>query len=131
MTTRRHPVRPSYKLRITPEAIAAFRRMESARFRCTCPRIDWDGKYWERPEPCAACNRWWVAHKVLHDELGLPPWQWPAFEYPDALCPYPDGCEAAKQWQRKHDERLEALALYAALVQAAKSTDPANDPFRA
>jgi hypothetical protein len=42
--------------------------------------------------------------KMLHDELGLFPWQWPAFEYPDALCPYPDGCEAAKQWQRKRDE---------------------------
>ena len=120
MSTVRHPVRPPRKMRITPEAVAAFRQMESARGRCTCPPVDWEGKYWERPEPCAVCERWWLAHKVLHDALGLQPWQWPAFEYPDAVCPYPDGCEAAKHWQRRRDERPEAFELYEALVEAAK-----------
>jgi hypothetical protein len=112
MTTVRHPVRPLRRMRITPEIIRAFKEMESTRGRCTCT----PGKEGD----CAACEQWWSAHSVLHSALGLRPWQWPAFEYPDAVCPYPDGCEAAKHWQRRRDERPEAFELYAALTEAAK-----------
>jgi hypothetical protein len=98
MTTKRHPIRPPGRLRITPEVVAAFRTMESARLRCTCK--EGDNAY-----SCPACRRWWRAHNVLHDGLGLPPWQYPAFAYPEE-------CEREGRPER-HD-------LYAVLVEAAK-----------
>ena len=32
---------------------------------------------------------------MLHRALGCRPWEWPCIEYPDAECPYPEGCVAA------------------------------------
>jgi hypothetical protein len=83
---------------ITPEAIEAFRRMEAA------------------PDSEA----WGVAHHDLHRALRLPPWEWPAIEYPDEGCPYPAGSHAARHWQECRDRRPEAFELYRALVEAAR-----------
>jgi hypothetical protein len=62
---------------------------------------------------------WTEAHGRLHSALGLPPWEWPAIEYPDAVCPYPAGCHAAIEWHKRRKERPHAFALFAALVEAA------------
>lgn len=86
------------KSHITPEAIAAFRRMEVARSKCTCPTIDWDGNYWDRPDECPTCEEWWAA---------------------DEKCPYPAGCFAAQEWKSDRDRRPEAFELYRALKKAA------------
>lgn len=120
MTTTRTPIGRTSKSKITPEAIEAFKRMEVANCKCTCPPVDWDGKYWESIENCPACEEWWAAHNVLHGLLGLKTWWWPAFEYPDATCPYPAGSHAARQWQRNRDARPEKFELYRALQEAAK-----------
>lgn len=119
MSTKRTPLGRRQKSHITPEAIAAFRRMEVARSKCTCPTIDWDGNYWDRPDECPTCEEWWAAHSILHDELGLLPHAWPAFEYPDEKYPYPAGCFAAQQWKSDRDRRPEAFELYRALKKAA------------
>jgi hypothetical protein len=99
MGTTRTPIRPQRKFRISPAAVKAFRRMEAAH--------DWG-------------DQWWSAHSELHDELHLPPWHWPVFEYPDAECPYPPGCYAAEYWQRNRDEHPERFELYRALKEAAE-----------
>ena len=70
-------------------------------------------------EAATTDDAWAAAHSDLHRALRLRPWQWPAVEYPDAECPYPAGCAAAKNWQRRRDERPEAFALYRALRDAA------------
>lgn len=116
MPSKRTPVGRPPKSRITPEAIAAFKRMETARDGCTCSQ---DG--WAIGGDCPACEEWWAAHSVLYDSLGLKPWQWPEFEYPDATCPYPAGYHAARQWQRDRDEHPEKLELYRTLQEAAKA----------
>jgi hypothetical protein len=100
MPTTRTRVSRRMRQRITPEVIEAFRIMECARRQCACTDAD-------HPYSCPACRRWWRAHSMLHYALGLPPWQFPAFAYPD---------ERAEQPER-HD-------LYAALVEAAKRADP-------
>jgi hypothetical protein len=82
---------------ITPAAPDAFRKMEAA--NCTS-------------------DDWWAAHSILHDELKLYPWEWPAFEYPDEKCPYPAGCRAAERWQKERDSRPEAFELYRELCEA-------------
>ena len=119
MATKRTALGRPSRVRITPEAIAAFKRMEVARYQCTCPPIDWDGNHWDRPDECPACEEWWAAHHILHAELGLFPHQWPAFEYPDDECPFPAGCFAAEQWKRDRDRRPEAFELYRVLKKAA------------
>jgi hypothetical protein len=98
MPTKRTPLRRDMRRKITPEAVEAFRRMEAA----------------------AEADEWWEAHSVLHKELALPPWRWPAFEYPDAVCPYPTGSPAAKNWQANRDGSPEAFELYRALKAAAE-----------
>ena len=55
---------------------------------------------------------------MLHDALGLKPWEWWAFEYPDAECPYTDGCFAARRWHADRAARPEAFELYYALKAA-------------
>ena len=100
MPTKRQPkIRRTHRV-ITDAAIAAFRRMEDA---------DTD-------------DEWWEAHSVLHKELYLPPWEWPAFEYPDEECPYPVGSYAAKHWQQCRDNRPQAFELYDELMKAARGS---------
>ena len=60
------------RAKITPEALEAFRTMQRLERRCTCE--DDDGE-------CPACQEWWQQHSILHDELRLKPWQWPAYEH--------------------------------------------------
>jgi hypothetical protein len=81
---------------------------------CSCDPIDWEGAYWKR-QLCPACEVWWEHHSILHDELRLRPWEWPAIETPGALPCYPEGSPAALAW--KPD--LEAQARYRALEKAA------------
>ena len=122
MTTKRKKMRRGLKppTTFTPEVIAAFRLMESA--RCTCPPIDWDGEYWKRPPPCEGCEQWWDNHNLLHRALRLPPWQWPQYKSPGDECPYPAGCYAANHWHRRRAENPERFELYAALQAAADKT---------
>jgi hypothetical protein len=120
MSTKRRPIsRKRTPPTFPPVVLAAFRRMQSV--RCTCPPIDWvtPGAYFKRPPRCAGCDAWWADHSVLHRALKLPPWQWPAFEEPDAACPYPAGCFAAGQWHRRRAEHPERFELHAALKVAA------------
>ena len=94
MTTTRTPIgRAPRAAQITPRAIAAFRKMQRLEMKCTCAP-DWEGKYFEH-EQCRACDQWFRQHRILHGELNLQPWQWPAIENPDAVSPYPPGSEAA------------------------------------
>jgi hypothetical protein len=114
MPTTRTPIgRGPSKPKITPAAIAAFKRMQKLEAACTCKPIDWEGKYWEREE-CKACEQWWEEHSILFHELKLPPWEWPAIERPDACSPYPKGSRADQSW--KSD--LAAQVRYRALEQA-------------
>jgi hypothetical protein len=91
MTTKRTPIARPQRSRITPVAVAAFVAMEDA----TTDE--------ERND----------AHSALHDALGLKPWEWPAIEHPDSVCPYPAGSAAARHWP-------EAMKLYEALKEAAQ-----------
>jgi hypothetical protein len=120
MTTTRTPIGRPPITQITPKAIAAFREMQKLEPRCTCPPIDWDGKYWQQHDDCAACKQWRGQNSVLCDELHLAPWQWPAYQRPDAVAPFPEGSPAAKSW--KPD--LEGQERYRALERAAAKVTP-------
>jgi hypothetical protein len=125
MTTTRTPIRRASKSRITPVVIALFKQMEELSTKCTCPPTDWvtPDAYWkDSGDDCPACEEWWDLHERLHNMLDLPICQWPAFEHPDAQCPYPAGCYAAEDWHKRRAsiERAAALELYAALKKAAE-----------
>jgi hypothetical protein len=123
MTTKRTPInRPPRGDRFTPAALAAFEKMLALEERCTCEPIDWKGAYWEHEE-CRACARWWRYHDLLCDELRLKPWQIPAVESPDAVCPYPAGSQAAAHCKPKLEAQARYLALAAALY-ASKTVTP-------
>jgi hypothetical protein len=83
---------------ITPAALEAFKRMEAAK----------------------TDDEWWAAHSILHKELGLPPWEWPAFEIPGAECPYPAGSHPAQHWADTRARRPQAFELYRALARSAQ-----------
>jgi hypothetical protein len=94
MPTKRTPINRATKTRLSPIALDAFRRMQTA------PTDD----------------EWWSHHSILVRELRLKPWQWPAVEHPDAQCPYPVGSYAAQHWQ----PNLKAQARYRELERAAR-----------
>jgi hypothetical protein len=106
MSTKRTPIRRDTRMRLTPEALAAFRTMRTLAARCTCQPLDWSGEFWRRRR-CNACDGWWAAHNVLHRALALKPWEWPAVQDPNETCPYPAGSYAAARWRL--DERAVAL----------------------
>jgi hypothetical protein len=110
MSMTRTPISRDKRRHFTPEIIAAFKVMERARRRCTCPP-NWDG------DDCPACERWWAAHKILRRALRLPLWQWPAIETDEN--PYPAGGYQAEWWQRDRAANPERFELYAALKEAA------------
>ena len=83
----------------TPEAIAAFKRMEAAE----------------------TDREWWDAHAVLWHEVGAKVWEWPCFEDPRDECPYPPGCEAARRWHEMRARWPERFELYYQLVEAARA----------
>ena len=80
MPTKRTPINRSPRAKITPAALEAFRVMQRLERRCTCKGDDSD---------CPACVQWSQQHSILHSELGLTPWQWPAYEHPDEAEPLP------------------------------------------
>lgn len=114
MTTNRIPIGRPPVTQITPKAIAAFRKMRRLEARCTCEPIDWGGKYYEH-EQCKTCEQWWEQNAILCSELRLKPWEWPAYERPDAESPYPEGSEARKN----HKPDLAGQARYRTLEQVA------------
>jgi hypothetical protein len=67
-------------------------------------------------------------HSILHRELRLPPWEWPAYEIPGEPCPYPAGTHAARHWADTRARRPEAFELYRALVEAARSAQLQKEP---
>ena len=103
MTAKRTPIRRPPRRHIRPAAIAAFRRMQALEEQCTCTPTN---------DECPACVEWWRLHDLLHDELRCKPWQWPAIEHPNDVCPYPPSTGAAQWWQQ-------AQALYRLLDEAA------------
>ncbi|WP_192733921.1 hypothetical protein [Bradyrhizobium sp. OAE829] len=103
---------------ITPLAISTFEKMRA--IECACVPRDWAGKYWVHTQ-CSGCEQWWDLHSTLWDELKLRLWEWPAFEDPNATCPYPAGCCAAERWQKERYGRPEAFELYVALCKASKA----------
>jgi hypothetical protein len=105
--------------KLTPAALAAFRKMRKLERQCTCPEIDWAGEYWKR-QRCAACDAWWEQHSILHEEMHCAIWQWPCVENPNAVSPYPEGSFAAKNW--KPD--LEAQARYRLLLSRSRKAKP-------
>jgi hypothetical protein len=102
---------PQDETKITPAALAAFRRMRKLERQCTCPEIDWQGEYWKREE-CPACAAWWDAHCELHQALRCEVWEWPCIEHPDAVSPHPAGSQADRDWRPD----LPAQARYRALL---------------
>ncbi len=85
------------------------------RIRCTCAPRDWaPDQYWKRQE-CNGCRRWWNLHSDLHDELGLKPWQWPAFVNPVADTNYwPEGSYMWEHWVPNEEGRAMWRLLEAA-----------------
>ena len=62
-----------------------------------------------------ACDERQRPHGELHSVLGLKPWEWPAYQHPESVCPHPAGSHAAQHWKR--DER--GVELYRKLKEAA------------
>ena len=100
---------------ITPAAIELFRQMQE--LKCTCAERDWDGEYWKH-ETCPGCNEYGRLSTQLESELKLAPWE--NITDPRAQNPYPEGCYAARRWQRDRDERPEEQELWRQLEVAAK-----------
>jgi hypothetical protein len=85
--------------------------------KCTCPPIDWKGKYWERHE-CPGCERWWSLHSRLAQLLpGIRPWHWPVIQSPRVQGPYPEGSHAAAQWSPNETAQARWRELEAALAE--------------
>jgi hypothetical protein len=102
MPTKRTPINRPLRTKVTPEALAAFRTMQRLERRCTCKDDNND---------CPACVQWGEQHSILHSELQLKPWQWPAYEHPDdAELPSPE-----------HGDPGGPAARYRMLKQAVKS----------
>jgi hypothetical protein len=107
--TKRNPIRRPTVQQISARAVelyGALRRASRARrgaIDCT------NAKSGYCTTKCRACQAWYDAHDVLHTELRLKPWEWPALP----RCPFPPGSAAAREWhpgdaQRELQERLEA-----------------------
>jgi len=100
----RTPLSRPQRRRFSLEALAVFRKLRRVR-GCTCPPIDWEGKYWERGEPCAACRRYKELHSQLfHAWPDVRPWYWPIVERPDAPSPYPSNHGGNAKWHEMHRE---------------------------
>ena len=69
MTTKRRPVRPPGRMKITPAAVAAFREMQALEKYCDCQHRCRDSD----------CKKWDEQNDILRHEMGLPPWEWPTY----------------------------------------------------
>jgi hypothetical protein len=127
-TTRRPIGRGPSSPRITPAAIAAFRKLqqlEKSGVACTCEPIDWAGEYWKLKPTCAACQQQQQQlaelEAVIYDELNPRLKLWETFlENPAARSssPYPEGSYADLHWKNHPD--LGAQARWRALEEAAR-----------
>jgi hypothetical protein len=95
VTTKRTPINHATKTKISPAAIAAFRRMLELEEQCTCPTLTWE-QHFTNHDRCKACEIWQKQNSFLCRELRLEPWEWPAYQHPDATAPYP---ELANRWK--------------------------------
>jgi hypothetical protein len=69
MTTKRTPIRPPGRTRITPAALAAFRQLQRIEEEgCDCRRCKDDD-----------CAEWDRLNEVLRDEMRLYPWEYPTY----------------------------------------------------
>jgi len=121
MPTRRIPIGRTRKRVFTPEILAAFRHLVEIfeTSDCTCPPIDWEGKYWERGPICAGCLAYDEAESELVGLLDLKPWE--RLENPHMESPYPPDSPAAKA---KPDESTQqGIALWHRLEKAAAEED--------
>src|SRR5690242_20030019 len=85
---------------ITPRAVALFQAMLPLESRCAC--IDGFA-------PCVACTEWGQLHQMLHSELGLEDWQWPAVISPDVPCDlHRDGSPEA-EWHQSAQRNWQEL----------------------
>jgi hypothetical protein len=104
---------------ITPRAIELFDRMEKCqrarRGAVGCTLEDQTGYCLQE---CKPCLEWRDLCNALHQELRLPPWDWPAVSHN----PYPPGMPEAREWSRElsHSE-WRADKLYCALRAASKA----------
>jgi len=84
MTTNRVPIRRPAATMIPPRAVKIFVAMN--KLRCACGPYP-DPKRWWGREQCRACEKWWVLHKELADQILHKPWEWPLVtpitRYPD------------------------------------------------
>lgn len=119
MTTKRTPLARAAKDKITPEMVDLFKRMRRLEYGCTCPPINWNGKYWEHSNgECASCTKWWKLHSLLWRSMNLHPGDWPAIANPEAESPYPPGSHAAEYNKPDPD----ATRRYRILAKAADIT---------
>jgi hypothetical protein len=107
--TRRTPLaREANAPIITARALELFDHMERcqrARRRAAGCTLDDTGYCLEECRPCA---QWRELASALHQELGLPPWEWPAV----ARNPFPPGTPDARAWARelgRSDQRADRL----------------------
>jgi hypothetical protein len=108
MPSRRTPIARDLRRVITPRAIEIFARLR---------QLPYGGE------------RWWEVHSELHDELHAKPWQWPCVASPHERGPYPEGCHAARQWERERAENPEPVRLWLELQRAVKAAQaPAAAP---
>jgi hypothetical protein len=128
MSTKRIPIHRPIRAQIPLEALDLFREMKNV--KCTCPPIDWKGKYWERHE-CPGCERWWSLHSRLAQLLpGIRPWHWPVIQSPRAQCPYPEGSYAAAQWRPNEAAQARWRELEAALKERKRTAKYLADHAR-
>jgi hypothetical protein len=73
--TRRSRIERSLRQRITPVALDAFRRLVAFEAQCVGP------PGCEPYKRCAACDAWWQQQGIIHRELSLRPWHFPAVEH--------------------------------------------------
>jgi hypothetical protein len=97
MVTKRVPLKRDLRRRITPEVVAAFKRMQAADAACDCAekherREDW----W----PCEHRDEWWEAHRIIHRALGMKPWNWPCVLKPGSKLHGDDDEKAVERWRQ-------------------------------
>jgi hypothetical protein len=94
--TRRVPLARRSAAMITATALAAFKQLRALEAQCTGPPDC------EPLRRCAACDQWWAQQKIIHDELALKPWHYPAVEY-EGMGDWPPN-EAARALWRAFEE---------------------------
>jgi hypothetical protein len=126
MSTKRVPIKRTARAQISDAALDAFQTMQQLEHRCECPERDWAGDYSNFAE-CRACDTWWEQHGILHRELRLPPWQYPAVEHPDAENPWPAWANAAARWQPDREAQARYRELEKAVAERRAADELAAD----